>query len=67
MSKKDYIAIAGIMRSALMLEEWKGNERYVIGYISGMLASYFGKDNPNFKIDEFREACEKEPNRKETQ
>jgi len=56
MTRKDYVATAAILRTMAKpyMEDSLDYEDLVEDF-----AEMFGNDNPNFKADTFREACEK--------
>lgn len=53
MTRKDYVAVAEI------LSDFKAeiNNQAVFEDLVDEFADFFGADNPNFKLDKFREAC----------
>jgi hypothetical protein len=55
MTRKDYVAIAEILSS---YKDLIGDE-FTYHDLVDDFGSFFEADNPNFKFDVFREACEK--------
>lgn len=53
MTRKDYVAVAEI------LADFKSgiDNQIVFEDLVDEFADFFGADNPNFKLDKFREAC----------
>ena len=53
MTRKDYVAVAEI------LADFKDgiNNQIVFEDLVDEFADFFSSDNPNFKLDKFREAC----------
>lgn len=59
MTRKDYVAVAEILSD---FREGIQNQ-ILFDELVDEFADFFGADNPNFKLDKFREACnEQNPN-----
>lgn len=54
MTRKDYVATAEILKSFKDLID----DEFTYQDLVDDFADYFSADNPNFKFDKFREACE---------
>jgi hypothetical protein len=55
MTRKDYVAVAEILSS---FKDLIGDE-FTYQDLVDEFGDFFSADNPNFKFDKFREACEK--------
>ena len=55
MTRKDYVAVAEILSS---FKDLIGDE-FTYHDLVDEFGDLFSADNPNFKLDKFREACEK--------
>jgi hypothetical protein len=53
MTRKDYVAVAEILSD---FREGIQNQ-ILFDELVDEFADFFGSDNPNFKLDKFREAC----------
>jgi hypothetical protein len=53
MTRKDYVAVAEILSS---FKDLIGDE-FTFQDLVDEFADFFSADNPNFKLDKFREAC----------
>jgi hypothetical protein len=53
MTRKDYVAVAEILSS---YKDLIGDE-FTFQDLVDEFADFFSADNPNFKLDKFREAC----------
>lgn len=53
MTRKDYVAVAEILSSFKDLIA----DQFTFEDLVDEFADFFSADNPNFKLDKFREAC----------
>ncbi len=57
MSKKDYIAVAGVLLNTARAFHSKGPEQTAIDAVAHGLAAHFAEDNPRFNRHRFLVAC----------
>lgn len=55
MTRKDYVAIAEVLRSNM--ERANDAERWRVAVISDELAAVFSRENPRFDVDRFLKAA----------